>query len=199
MSNIVIYIKTQQNRWWAFLSHLLKFGDPFCSPGQLKLHHSYWGSSRGRSRSPVAHGAGGPGIYFLVASLEVWLPGPVLLTVSAECPDSSHPKNVDVIPKSIESIQTPLKRWIHSMKSAPYLQWLACLRSILLSPLSTSCPFFLSTLGHPLPPLGPGHLPTDKGVPEQKACGRMEGMMYFSYKLNKQGGNIQPWHTPFPS
>ena len=23
-------------------------------------------------------------------------------------------------------------------------------------------------------------------------------MMYFAYKLNKQGGSIQPWHTPFP-
>ena len=23
-------------------------------------------------------------------------------------------------------------------------------------------------------------------------------MMYFAYKLNKQGDNIQPWHTPFP-
>ena len=24
-------------------------------------------------------------------------------------------------------------------------------------------------------------------------------MMYSAYKLNKQGGNIQPWHTPFPN
>ena len=24
-------------------------------------------------------------------------------------------------------------------------------------------------------------------------------MMYYAYKLNKQGDNIQPWHTPFPS
>ena len=24
------------------------------------------------------------------------------------------------------------------------------------------------------------------------------GMMYSAYKLNKQGDNIQPWHTPFP-
>ena len=23
-------------------------------------------------------------------------------------------------------------------------------------------------------------------------------MMYSAYKLNEQGGNIQPWHTPFP-
>ena len=23
-------------------------------------------------------------------------------------------------------------------------------------------------------------------------------MMYFAYKLNKHGDNIQPWHTPFP-
>ena len=23
-------------------------------------------------------------------------------------------------------------------------------------------------------------------------------MMYSAYKLNKQGDNIQPWHTPFP-
>ena len=23
-------------------------------------------------------------------------------------------------------------------------------------------------------------------------------MMYSAHKLNKQGGNIQPWHTPFP-
>ena len=23
-------------------------------------------------------------------------------------------------------------------------------------------------------------------------------MMYSTYKLNKQGDNIQPWHTPFP-
>ena len=23
-------------------------------------------------------------------------------------------------------------------------------------------------------------------------------MIYFAYKLNKQGDNIQPWHTPFP-
>ena len=23
-------------------------------------------------------------------------------------------------------------------------------------------------------------------------------MIYSAYKLNKQGGNIQPWHTPFP-
>ena len=23
-------------------------------------------------------------------------------------------------------------------------------------------------------------------------------MMYFAYKLNKQGDNIQPWHTPLP-
>ena len=23
-------------------------------------------------------------------------------------------------------------------------------------------------------------------------------MMYYAYKLNKQGDNIQPWHTPFP-
>ena len=23
-------------------------------------------------------------------------------------------------------------------------------------------------------------------------------MMYSAYKLNKQGNNIQPWHTPFP-
>ena len=23
-------------------------------------------------------------------------------------------------------------------------------------------------------------------------------MMYFAYKLNKQGDNIEPWHTPFP-
>ena len=23
-------------------------------------------------------------------------------------------------------------------------------------------------------------------------------IMYFAYKLNKQGDNIQPWHTPFP-
>ena len=23
-------------------------------------------------------------------------------------------------------------------------------------------------------------------------------MMYSAYKLNKQGGNMQPWHTPFP-
>ena len=23
-------------------------------------------------------------------------------------------------------------------------------------------------------------------------------MIYSTYKLNKQGGNIQPWHTPFP-
>ena len=23
-------------------------------------------------------------------------------------------------------------------------------------------------------------------------------MMYFAYKLNKQGDSIQPWHTPFP-
>ena len=23
-------------------------------------------------------------------------------------------------------------------------------------------------------------------------------MMYFAYKLNQQGDNIQPWHTPFP-
>ena len=23
-------------------------------------------------------------------------------------------------------------------------------------------------------------------------------MMYFAYRLNKQGDNIQPWHTPFP-
>ena len=23
-------------------------------------------------------------------------------------------------------------------------------------------------------------------------------MMYFAYKLNKQGDNLQPWHTPFP-
>ena len=23
-------------------------------------------------------------------------------------------------------------------------------------------------------------------------------MMYSAYKLNKQGGSIQPWHTPFP-
>ena len=24
-------------------------------------------------------------------------------------------------------------------------------------------------------------------------------MMYSAYKLNKQGGNIEPWHTPFPN
>ena len=24
------------------------------------------------------------------------------------------------------------------------------------------------------------------------------GMMYSTYKLNKQGDNMQPWHTPFP-
>ena len=24
-------------------------------------------------------------------------------------------------------------------------------------------------------------------------------MMYFAYKLNNQGDNIQPWHTPFPN
>ena len=23
-------------------------------------------------------------------------------------------------------------------------------------------------------------------------------LMYFAYRLNKQGDNIQPWHTPFP-
>ena len=23
-------------------------------------------------------------------------------------------------------------------------------------------------------------------------------MMYSAYKLNRQGDNIQPWHTPFP-
>ena len=23
-------------------------------------------------------------------------------------------------------------------------------------------------------------------------------MMYSAYKLNKQGDNVQPWHTPFP-
>ena len=23
-------------------------------------------------------------------------------------------------------------------------------------------------------------------------------MMYSAYKFNKQGDNIQPWHTPFP-
>ena len=33
------------------------------------------------------------------------------------------------------------------------------------------------------------------------ACGSSSPaflMMYSAYKLNKQGDNIQPWHTPFP-
>ena len=33
------------------------------------------------------------------------------------------------------------------------------------------------------------------------ACGSSSPvfhMMYFAYRLNKQGDNIQPWHTPFP-
>ena len=29
-------------------------------------------------------------------------------------------------------------------------------------------------------------------------CFIQPGMMYPAYKLNKQGDNIQPWHTPFP-
>ena len=48
--------------------------------------------------------------------------------------------------------------------------------------VSPACPIFLPAI---LIPVG------DSSSPEFL-------MMYSAYKLNKQGDNIQPWHTPFP-
>ena len=36
-------------------------------------------------------------------------------------------------------------------------------------------------------------------IPACASSSRAFHMMYSAYKLNKQGANIQPWHTPFPS
>ena len=35
-------------------------------------------------------------------------------------------------------------------------------------------------------------------IPACASCSLAFCMIYFAYKLNKQGDNIQPWHTPFP-
>ena len=35
-------------------------------------------------------------------------------------------------------------------------------------------------------------------IPACASCSPALCMMYSAYKLNKQGGNIQPWRTPFP-
>ena len=35
-------------------------------------------------------------------------------------------------------------------------------------------------------------------IPACASCSPAFRMMYSAYKLNKQGDNIQPWHTPFP-
>ena len=41
--------------------------------------------------------------------------------------------------------------------------------------------------------ISPGNLDSSLCSSSSASC-----MMYFTYKLNKQGDNIQPWHTPFP-
>ena len=35
-------------------------------------------------------------------------------------------------------------------------------------------------------------------IPACSSCNLAFLMMFSAYKLNKQGNNIQPWHTPFP-
>ena len=35
-------------------------------------------------------------------------------------------------------------------------------------------------------------------IPVYASSSPVFSMMYSAYKLNKQGDNIQPWHTPFP-
>ena len=35
-------------------------------------------------------------------------------------------------------------------------------------------------------------------IPACASCSPVFLMMYTAYNLNKQGDNIQPWHTPFP-
>ena len=35
-------------------------------------------------------------------------------------------------------------------------------------------------------------------IPARASSSPVVHMMYSAYKLNKQGDNIQPWHTPFP-
>ena len=35
-------------------------------------------------------------------------------------------------------------------------------------------------------------------IPVCDSSSQVFPMMYSAYKLNKQGDNIQPWHTPFP-
>ena len=35
-------------------------------------------------------------------------------------------------------------------------------------------------------------------IPAYASSSPISRMIYFAYKLNKQGDNIKPWHTPFP-
>ena len=48
-----------------------------------------------------------------------------------------------------------------------------------------------------LPPPSPYHLPAIL-IPACASSSPAFPMMYYAYKLNKQGDNIQPWHNPFP-
>ena len=41
-------------------------------------------------------------------------------------------------------------------------------------------------------------LPPETVIPACASSSLAFHMMYSAYKLNKQGDNIQPWHTPFP-
>ena len=97
----------------------------------------------------------------------------------------------------------------HRVVSSAYLRLLIFLLAILIQACASSSLAFLmmskwsrSVVSDPQWPHGlqptrllhPWNFP---GKSTRVGC-QLPSPMYSAYKLNKQGDNIQPWHTPFP-
>ena len=91
---------------------------------------------------------------------------------SLECNEMSSNELWDVYGFGVTSTFTFIKRLFSSSLSAIRVESSAYLRLLI----------FLSAIL----------------IPACASCSPAFLMMYSAYKLNKQGDNIQPWHTPFP-
>lgn len=117
-------------------------------------------------------------ISFHVTILEVWLAGLVLLTASAEFPDSFHLKNIDLIPKTIEYIYSSIKKVNPQHKVISLFEMTHLFKwhfSVLAVPPSPFLPFLLSTFGSRPRPRGYDICPQTKEPQSiKRVAGRRE-------------------------